>query len=38
MDRVMRTAWTLADLAGVGRPGMAEVVEAVGMRAQAVAA
>lgn len=31
-DRVLRVAWTLADLAGVDRPGPCEVVAAVGLR------
>jgi magnesium chelatase family protein len=31
-------AWTLADLAGVDRPGAEQVAEALGMRLQRVAA
>jgi magnesium chelatase family protein len=31
-DRVLRVAWTLADLAGRDRPGPADVGEAVGHR------
>ena len=31
-DRVLRVAWTLADLAGRGRPGVAEVGEALALR------
>jgi magnesium chelatase family protein len=30
-DRVIRLSWTLADLAGIGRPGVAEVGYAVGL-------
>jgi magnesium chelatase family protein len=30
-DRVIRLSWTLADLAGVGRPGVAEVGYALGL-------
>ena len=37
-DRVLRVAWTLADLAGRARPGTDEVAEALGMRLQRVAA
>jgi magnesium chelatase family protein len=37
-DRVLRVAWTLADLAGRGVPGPDEVAEALGMRLQRVAA
>jgi magnesium chelatase family protein len=37
-DRVLRVAWTLADLAGVGTPGADQVAEALGMRLQRVAA
>ena len=37
-DRVLRVAWTLADLAGVDRPGAEQVAEALGMRLQRVAA
>lgn len=32
VDRVLRVAWTLADLAGAAVPGRAEVDEAIGMR------
>lgn len=32
VDRVLRVAWTLADLAGVDRPGSAEVTGAVSLR------
>ena len=32
LDRVLRVAWTLADLAGVGQPGAAEVTGAVSLR------
>lgn len=32
LDRVLRIAWTLADLAGRSRPGRAEVGEALGLR------
>ena len=31
-DRVVRLAWTLADLAGVGQPGRDEVLEAITLR------
>lgn len=31
VDRSLRVAWTLADLAGKGRPGVAEVLDAVDM-------
>jgi magnesium chelatase family protein len=31
-DRVLRLAWTLADLAGAGQPGRDEVLEAITMR------
>ena len=31
-DRVLKLAWTLADLAGVPAPGLAEVSEAIGLR------
>lgn len=31
-DRVLKLAWTLADLAGLNSPGLAEVSEAVGLR------
>jgi len=31
-DRVLRVAWTLADLAGAARPGSAEIDAAVGLR------
>jgi magnesium chelatase family protein len=37
-DRVLRVAWTLADLAGRPVPGADEVAEALGMRLQRVAA
>jgi magnesium chelatase family protein len=37
-DRVLRVAWTLADLAGLPVPGSAEVAEALGMRLQRAAA
>jgi magnesium chelatase family protein len=37
-DRVVRVAWTLADLAGRAVPGDDEVAEALGMRLQRVAA
>jgi magnesium chelatase family protein len=37
-DRVLRVAWTMADLAGLGRPGPDEVAEALGMRLQRAAA
>jgi magnesium chelatase family protein len=37
-DRVLRVAWTLADLAGRPLPGADEVAEALGMRLQRVAA
>jgi magnesium chelatase family protein len=37
-DRVVRVAWTLADLAGRTVPGEDEVAEALGMRLQRVAA
>jgi magnesium chelatase family protein len=37
-DRVLRVAWTLADLAGQASPGADEVAEALGMRLQRVAA
>jgi magnesium chelatase family protein len=37
-DRVLRVAWTLADLAGRTVPGPDEVAEALGMRLQRVAA
>jgi magnesium chelatase family protein len=30
-DRVIRLSWTLADLAGIGRPGVAEVGYALGL-------
>ena len=33
-DRVLRVAWTLADLAGRAVPGADEVAEALGMRLQ----
>jgi magnesium chelatase family protein len=31
-ERVLKLAWTIADLAGAGRPGAAEVSEAIGLR------
>jgi magnesium chelatase family protein len=37
-DRVLRVAWTLADLAGLSTPGAGQVAEALGMRLQRVAA
>jgi magnesium chelatase family protein len=37
-DRVLRVAWTLADLAGRTVPGSDDVAEALGMRLQRVAA
>ncbi|MCW2536073.1 MAG: hypothetical protein JWQ26_1772, partial [Modestobacter sp.] len=37
-DRVLRVAWTLADLAGIDQPGGEQVAEALGMRLQRVAA
>ena len=37
-DRVLRVAWTLADLAGRAVPGADEVAEALGMRLQRAAA
>ena len=37
-DRVLRVAWTLADLAGRPVPGADEVAEALGMRLQRAAA
>jgi magnesium chelatase family protein len=37
-DRVLRLAWTLADLAGIDQPGGEQVAEALGMRLQRVAA
>ena len=37
-DRVLRVAWTLADLAGRTAPGSDEVAEALGMRLQRAAA
>lgn len=37
-DRVLRVAWTLADLAGRSVPGADEIAEALGMRLQRVAA
>lgn len=37
-DRVLRVAWTLADLAGRAVPGTDEVAEALGMRLQRAAA
>ena len=37
-DRVLRVAWTLADLAGRAVPGDDEVAEALGMRLQRAAA
>ncbi|MGI8532149.1 MAG: YifB family Mg chelatase-like AAA ATPase [Geodermatophilaceae bacterium] len=38
VDRVLRVAWTLADLAGRTSPGRDELDEALGMRVRAVAA
>lgn len=38
VDRVLRVAWTLADMAGVTSPGRAELDEAMGMRLRGVAA
>jgi magnesium chelatase family protein len=35
VDRVLRLAWTLSDLAGLARPGCREVAEAVRMRTSA---
>jgi magnesium chelatase family protein len=32
IDKVLRTAWTIADLAAVERPGLDEVAEAVALR------
>ena len=37
-DRVLRVAWTLADLAGLPGPGADQVAEALGMRLQRAAA
>jgi magnesium chelatase family protein len=37
-DRVLRVAWTLADLAGRAVPGPDEIAEALGMRLQRIAA
>jgi magnesium chelatase family protein len=37
-DRVLRVAWTLADLAGATVPGSDEIAEALGMRLQRAAA
>jgi magnesium chelatase family protein len=37
-DRVLRVAWTLADLAGLVTPGADQVAEALGMRLQRAAA
>ncbi|MCW2695275.1 MAG: hypothetical protein JWR62_360 [Modestobacter sp.] len=37
-DRVLRVAWTLADLAGLVTPGADQVAEALGMRLHRVAA
>jgi magnesium chelatase family protein len=37
LDRVLRIAWTIADLDGRGRPGVAEVDRAVGLRLRAAA-
>jgi magnesium chelatase family protein len=31
-DRIVRVAWTIADLAGKDRPGVAEVGSALGLR------
>ena len=38
MDRVLRVAWTLADLAGRAVPGRDEVDEAMGLRLRGIAA
>ncbi len=35
-DRVLRLAWTLADLAGHGRPGLREVAHAVHLRTSSI--
>jgi magnesium chelatase family protein len=32
LDKVLRTAWTIADLSAVERPGIPEVAEAVALR------
>ncbi len=32
VDRVFRVSWTLADLAGIDRPGVSEVAGAIAMR------
>lgn len=36
-DRVLRAAWTIADIDGVGVPGRSEVAEALGYRTVAAA-
>jgi magnesium chelatase family protein len=36
VDRALRVAWTLADLAEAGRPGVGEVMDAVEMFTGAV--
>ena len=38
VDRILRVAWTLADLAGRDQPGRADVLEAAGYRGVGVAA
>lgn len=38
MDRVLRVAWTLADLAGTSIPGRSELDEAMGLRLRGIAA
>jgi magnesium chelatase family protein len=38
LDRVLRVAWTLADLRGATVPGSDDVAAALGMRLQRVAA
>ncbi len=38
VDRVLRVAWTLADLAGIASPGRAELDEAMGMRLRGIPA
>ena len=32
LDRILRLAWTISDLAGVDRPGEVELIEAAAMR------
>ena len=34
-DRTLRVAWTLADLAGLGRPGLGEVADAADLHEDA---